>query len=174
MNRRGSRRIMLIGGILASGPHQISLEHRRVVSISGIDRVSHGSLRDTALWNVTCWLLIVTWKALAREYCAQAAARHRWFISHINISSSSHGVFLSIHSNQSYSASTATMRLSFVPSLLLVGPILAAPAVRDDEDTAMTQFYALLAEASSNQAAYLQSGNSTNCTSSNVVVRRPW
>jgi hypothetical protein len=66
------------------------------------------------------------------------------------------------------------MYLSFLTSLLFIGPVFAAPTIREDDDTALNQFYDLLAEAASNQVAYLQSSSSSNCTTSNTVVRKPW
>ncbi|KAI1870365.1 uncharacterized protein JN550_005293 [Neoarthrinium moseri] len=66
------------------------------------------------------------------------------------------------------------MFLSCLLTALCVKSVLAAPAARNVSDPALSQFYDLLAEASSKQAALLASTNSSTCNSENIVVRKPW
>ncbi|KAI0146499.1 hypothetical protein BJ166DRAFT_502310 [Pestalotiopsis sp. NC0098] len=66
------------------------------------------------------------------------------------------------------------MHSSLLSSFLAAGLVLAVPTPRDDTDANMTQFYELLAEASANQAAFLATNSSSNCTSETMVVRKPW
>lgn len=68
----------------------------------------------------------------------------------------------------------ANMHSSLLSSFLAAGLVLAVPTPRDDTDANMTQFYELLAEASANQAAFLATNSSSNCTSETMVVRKPW
>jgi hypothetical protein len=67
------------------------------------------------------------------------------------------------------------MHLSQLSSALLFGAALAAPTARDTTtDDDLTQFFALAAQASANQLALLNATTGSNCTSSNIVVRKEW
>ncbi|KAK9412979.1 putative Tyrosinase copper-binding domain-containing protein [Seiridium unicorne] len=66
------------------------------------------------------------------------------------------------------------MYSSSVFYIFLAAVAWAVPAPRDTSDAYISQFYDLLAEASSNQAAFLDASYNSTCSSENMVVRQSW